>query len=184
MSNAGYVEVDILGMKELVFNLRMIKDVVAQDRIQNNAMEKALRPVRDRAIANVAVDKGDLRETIIISKAITRSQEKRSDRNKMYVGSYWPTAHLVEWGTGPRITKVREKQILASGGNVFGKMVDSGSMPAQPFMGPAWMAERQNVIRIFGEEMWKALKRTAARLSKQAKAGKLSSSGRRALGLA
>ncbi len=57
------------------------------------------------------------------------------------------------------------------------------SRPAEPFLRPAWDKNKGGIARNFSKAMWFVLQRMAKRLTKQAYAGKLSRSGRRALGL-
>jgi len=55
--------------------------------------------------------------------------------------------------------------------------------PAEPFMRPAWDTNKRAALAAFAKNMWYVLERFAKRLKKQAYAGKLSRSGRKALGL-
>ena len=137
------------------------------------------------AKVKVPVDEGDLRDSIIVSTKITKRQGRGLVRGvpRVFVGTNWPSAHLVEFGTGPRPAAAVRKKVLASDGKIFGTSVDAGSMPAHPFLRPSFEALKDEMLKIFGEEMWKNLERTAKRLLKQARAGKLSKGGRRALGV-
>ncbi len=57
------------------------------------------------------------------------------------------------------------------------------SRAAEPFLRPAWDKNKSGIAKDFSKSMWFVLQRMAKRLTKQAYAGKLSRSGRRALGL-
>jgi HK97 gp10 family phage protein len=52
---------------------------------------------------------------------------------------------------------------------------------AQPFMRPAWIATRGRVLNLFGDEVWKALEKSARTLARKAASGKLSKTARRTL---
>jgi len=186
MGSGAYFSFDLVGWKELDQALQMIENTAMQKSVLRGAMKKALKPVADMAERLVPVDQGDLKKTIRVSSTITKRQQKEQARTgavKMYVGTNWPTAHLVEFGTGPRQVRVKRRKVLAGGGEIFGVEADVGAMPAKPFLRPAFDCNVKRVLDIFGQEMWKNLERTAKRLYKQAKAGKLKRSGERALGV-
>ena len=182
----AYFGFEVFGFKELDDALQELQDIGTQKRVLISAMKKALEPVAELARQNVPVDSGDLRETIIVSTKITKRQARFARANKgvprVYVGTNYPSAHLVEFGTGPRTTGFVKKKVLASGGNIYGTVAVVGAMPAQPFLRPAFEQKRTFVLAKFGEEMGKTLERTARRLKKQSDKGKLSKSGQRALG--
>lgn len=52
----------------------------------------------------------------------------------------------------------------------------------RPFLGPAFAAHQQEIVETVGVEIGRSVERTAARLARQAAAGKLSKTARRALG--
>lgn len=185
MSDKSYMTFDLEGWFDLDATLQEISDIATQKRIALSAMKKALVPVRDAAKRIVPVDEGDLRDSIIISTKITKRQAKadRGGNPKVYVGTNWPTAHLIEFGTGPRRVRATSKKVLAGGGEVFGTVVDVGRMSAQPFIRPSFEKNVKKMLEIYGSEMWKAIQRTAKRLRRQAESGKLSKSGARALGV-
>lgn len=118
-------------------------------------MRKALRPVAAAARAYAA---GSLSERIRIAPTIKADQMAQSIindmRNKrlMFVGSGAPHAHLVEFGTGPRFHK-------------SGKYV--GIMPPDPFLRPAWDANKDQVLATLADairdEIAKAIGRRSAR---------------------
>ena len=182
----GYFSFNVDGLAALDRSLAQISDEATQKRVIISAMKKALKPVAESAKQKVPVDEGDLRNSIVVSTKITKRQGRGLVKGvpRVFVGSNWPSAHLVEFGTGPRVAKIRRSRVLVSqSGQVFGTSVDAGNMPAMPFLRPAFESLQQQVLKKFGEEMWKNISRTAKRLLKQAKAGKLSKGGRRALGI-
>ncbi|MCK4577796.1 MAG: HK97 gp10 family phage protein, partial [Candidatus Marinimicrobia bacterium] len=105
MAQGAYFNFELIGGAELDKALMMIEDVGTQKNVLKAAMRKALKPVAERARQLVPVDDGDLRDSIVVSPSITKTQRKFAERTgqpTMYVGTAWPTAHLVEFGTGPR----------------------------------------------------------------------------------
>ncbi len=185
MSTGAYFAFDIFGWKELDEALLQISDIATQKRVLVNAMKKALKPVAEDARQRVPVDEGDLRDSIVVSTAITRRQGRGIVRGvpRVYVGTNNGSGHLIEFGTGPRKSQATKKQVLAAGGVVFGTTANANALPARPFIRPAFDSNREKVLEIFGREMWKNLERTAKRLFKQATSGKLSKGGKRALGV-
>ena len=78
---------------------------------------------------------------------------------QVYVGaSPARTAHLKEFGTGPRKHK-------------SGK--STGAMPADPFLRPAWEGGHRHALKEFSRLLWEGIEKAARRLAKrQAKAGR------------
>lgn len=121
-------------------------------------LRRALQPV---AAAARAYAPGSLDGRIRIAPTIKASQRSQSleqpgsGRKVMYVGATAPHAHLVEFGTGPRY-------------QANGKYV--GIMPPDPFMRPAWDANKDQVLATLAqavrEEIGKALARRSARAIK------------------
>lgn len=149
MKIAGFRELDAL-LKALPRNLDSTG--------VSAGMRKALQPV---AAAAQAYAPGGLDTSIKINSRIKKSQRAAalekpgSGRRVMYVGSTAPHAHLVEFGTGPRFQR-------------NGKYV--GIMPPDPFLRPAWDANKDQVLanlaRAVREEIEKALRRRIARAIK------------------
>ena len=61
------------------------------------------------------------------------------------VKSTAPHSHIVEFGTGPRITAPRRKKALLINGNFVRGDIYNGKMPEAPFMRPAIEQERPNI---------------------------------------
>ena len=118
-------------------------------------LRKALQPV---AAAARSYAPGSLDSRITIAPKIKAGQAAQSlakpgkGRRVMYVGSTAPHAHLVEFGTGPRYHK-------------SGRYV--GIMPPDPFLRPAWDANKDQVLATLAtairEEIAKAVTRRAGR---------------------
>lgn len=121
----------------------------------NAGLRRALQPV---AAAARAYAPGSLAGRIRIAPTIKAGQMAQAiekpgkGRRVMFVGSGAPHAHLVEFGTGPRYQK-------------SGKYV--GIMPPDPFLRPAWDANKDQVLATLAdairEEIAKAVGRRAAR---------------------
>lgn len=102
-------------------------------------MRRALQPV---AAAARAYAPGSLSDRIRIAPTIKAGQFAQAlekpgkGKRVMFVGSGAPHAHLVEFGTGPRFHK-------------SGKYV--GIMPPDPFLRPAWDANKDEVLAKLAE---------------------------------
>ena len=152
------------GVKDLDKALKAMATTTAKGTARR-AMQKALEPVAEAARAGAPRASGKLIESIGVSAKLTKRQAKLSrkavgkDELTMHVGATGRHAHLVEFGTGPRYHKKS------------GKFV--GVMPPQPFMRPAWDANRQGVLGSLADhlssEISKTLARSAARKARKAK---------------
>lgn len=121
-------------------------------------LRRALQPV---AAAARAYAPGSLDTRIRIAPTIKAGQQAQAlekpgkGKRVMFVGATAPHAHLVEFGTGPRYHK-------------NGKYV--GIMPPDPFLRPAWDANKDQVLASLAaairEEIGKAIGRRSARAIK------------------
>lgn len=144
----------IAGFKELDALLQAIPRQLAGQGV-TAGLRKALQPV---AAAARSYAPGGLDRRIRIAPTIKAGQAPQSlakpgkGRRVMYVGATAPHAHLVEFGTGPRYHK-------------SGKFV--GIMTPDPFLRPAWDANKDEVLatlsKTIREEIAKAVARRAAR---------------------
>jgi HK97 gp10 family phage protein len=149
----------VIGFKEMDALLQAIPRQLAGQGV-SSGMRRALQPVA-AAARNYAP--GSLSERIRIAPTIKAGQQAQSlekpgkGRKVMYVGATAPHAHLVEFGTGPRY-------------HANGKYV--GIMPPDPFLRPAWDANKDEVLATLAtairDEIEKALRR---RVSRAIKAG-------------
>ena len=99
-------------------------------------------------------------DSIIVGPRLSRRQRSSFKAGAkgvvMFAGPSGPPArraHLTEFGTGPRISPITGKS--------------SGQVAAQPFMRPAWQANKRRVLKILGNELWVELRKAARRLSRQ-----------------
>lgn len=150
------------GAKDLDKALQALAATTARG-VTRRAMTRSLEPVAEAARAAAPRDKGDLAAHIGVSSKLTRNQAREMrgqtgrDVQFMYVGPQWASAHLVEFGTGPRFKK-------------NGQFV--GAMPPQPFMRPAWDQNRDAVLARLTEDIRAELEKTLARVAKRSAKGK------------
>ena len=143
---------DLLGSKELDNALKKLPSAMSKS-VLRAALKKAGQPVVNDAKSKAPRDRGDLAESIEIRPILSRRQRRRRAKKgdiEMFIGATFPRgahAHLVEFGTS--------------------------SMPARPFLRPAWDSHKRGVSRAIGRELWKALARAAKTLAKKATGGKL-----------
>lgn len=126
--------------------------------VMRRAMKKALKPVQEDADVSPFI--------IAVTSKLSKRQyaEARADRARdrltLYVGpvqedgSAAPHAHLYEFGTGPRFHKDTGKYV--------------GAMLADPFMRPAWDANRDQVLAILKKEVWAEIEKTVERARRKA----------------
>lgn len=144
MTKVTYV---MSGLKELENTLRQIPKAMGR-RAGLNALRSGGEPIAKAARAMVPVDEGDLRESIDVTTRLSRSQT--GDK-----GALAPVEMYV--GPGPHPQGVLQE---------FGTYKE----PAQPFLRPAWDAERIHTLDIIGTslgiEIDKAAKRHAKKIAK------------------
>jgi hypothetical protein len=71
----------------------------------------------------------------------------------MFVGSFEPHAHLIEFGTGPRYTRNGAYR---------------GSVSPQAMLQPAWDMHSNGLLRRLGARMWDEITKTVARRAARA----------------
>lgn len=153
----------IEGMKELDRALQKLKAGTARN-VVKRGLEAALQPVASAAKANAPRTNrtGDgyvhLADTIVVSAKLNEQESKFAHRlprtvTQMYVGADSPHAHLIEFGTGPRHHK-------------SGRFV--GSVSPEPFMRPAWEANKDAVLASLVASVRAELEKTIARAAKAA----------------
>lgn len=151
------VKMKITGFREIEKALAKLPQGTAKG-VARRAMKKELAPVKDTAEAFWP----GATEAFKISSAIKGSQRGdtlatrgRSVLN-MYVGSFEPHAHLIEFGTGPRSWK-------------SGKY--TGQVAPQPMLQPAWDMHKKQVLQGLGDRLWGEISKTIARRAKRAAKG-------------
>ena len=181
----SYFQYQMVGADELQEALALIKDLPTEKRVIQAAERKALGPMKKAVEQNTPVGKGDLKKSWVITPKITKSQTKEisNDAVGMYLGTTDQSAHLVEFGTKAHKVEVQKKRLLRNFFRLIGTEADIPAIPPNPIMRSAFESTKQKSFDMLGEEIWKALARLATRLGKQAGKGKLSSAGKRALGI-
>ena len=150
----------VVGARQLERALKQLPRATAKG-VLKRAMIKAAAPTVAAARLGAPVGDGDLRDSIKASTRLTNNQKPQTQSNGaavVYVGPTTPKGahgHFVEFGTSNK--------------------------SARPFLRSAWSATRGQVLQDFSGEVWDALAKSARRLAKQAGAGKLSKTAKRAL---
>lgn len=124
--------------------------------IARRAMKKELKPVKETAEAFWP----GASEAFHITSALKASQrpavrESRSVTN-MFVGSFEPHAHLIEFGTGPRYNRAGSYR---------------GSVAPEPMLQPAWDMHKRQILAGLGARLWDEITKTIARRARRAAAG-------------
>lgn len=140
---------EMRGAKELEKALLEMRRATGR-RVLRNALKKVGAPVVRDAKASVTVAEGNLRDSIKMKSTLKKTQRRRRTSSTkdvdVFLGAEWPKgahAHLVEFGTV--------------------------SMPARPFLRPAWDANRARMLPKIGDEIWKSIEREARRQAKKSK---------------
>jgi HK97 gp10 family phage protein len=145
--------VQIDGLSDLMGALRALPDATAKNVLRRVA-RKRLQPIVDHAKSLVPVDKGALRNSLVVSSKLSKRQRQLRGSEKegahdieMYAGAGpLPAAHLQEFG--------------------------SSQHAPQPFMRRAWDAKKQSLVDGLKDDLWqeieKAAKRHARKMAKLA----------------
>ena len=155
------VIVDIKGAKDIDRVLKGLANM-GVSRVMKTASRSGAKVIVDQAKSNVATDDGKLRKAIF---AQVRSVQNNTFRVTVGIDfKKAPHGHLVEFGTkGRREAKGRRGRttnrppvlIDRKTGKVFGKSV--ASMPARPFMRPAFFTTADKVVVVFSKGIWRAV---------------------------
>lgn len=136
--------VKVEGLKALQTALQELPKATAQS-VMLRVLKKRAQPIAEAAKQLVPVASGELRNSIVVSTKLTRRQlgqhEKAGPNDvEVFVGpGALPQAHLQEFGTFKE--------------------------PPQPFMRPAWDAEKENTLKGIADEMWSEIEKAAMRLT-------------------
>ena len=146
-----FAKIKMDGFKEVQKALWTLDKAVGRS-VLRSAIKKAGQPVLDSAQANAPVLTGDLKASIAFKSALTKRQRifspKMKDEVELFIGPTHPKGrhgHLLEFGTS--------------------------KMPAQPFLRPAWDANKDHVLNTLEKEIWNAIERVQKRLAAKAAAG-------------
>jgi HK97 gp10 family phage protein len=144
------MKVTVTGLDEIMAALRELPNATAKN-VMRRVLIKRAEPVAEDARRLVPVDEGHLKESIHVSTRLTRRQKARHrkvhrDDVEVFVGpGNDPAAHLQEFG--------------------------SSHHDAQPFMRPAWDANKRGVLDGVADDMWREIEKAVARQAKKAAKG-------------
>jgi len=162
---------ELHGMKELMDAMDELPTMSMKKGVVRNALKKAALPIKEAAKANaqsLPFDNKAIVDSIKVGTSLKKSQRGRQDRSRVtvYVGSSHPLSPLFEWGTSERFTKTGAAR---------------GHISPHPFLRGAWDANKKIALGRIGEEMWKAILKSAKLLSKKAQRGTLTAGQKRGL---
>lgn len=157
-----FFKFEMKGTRELDRALAQLPNALGKAVLRNTG-KKALLPVAVGASRRAPRGRGrgpHLADSIIVGTRLSKRQRTRLKGGPrgvvLYVGpsgAPGSRAHLIEFGTGPRISPTTGKS--------------SGQVAAQPFMRPSWEANKKRVLNTVGQELWVELAKAARRLSRQ-----------------
>lgn len=118
--------------------------------------KKAMEPVAAEARRMAPVDDGDLRDSIVVSTALTKGARGVSGNVAQSDGSF-------------RAASKSGVSIYVGTANRNGVPREFGSIrsPAQPFMRPAWAKEQSKIAARIGAELGPEIEKTAARAARK-----------------
>jgi len=162
---------ELHGLKELMDAMDELPTMSMKKGVVRNALKKAALPIKEAAKANaqsLPFDNKAIVDSIKVGTSLKKSQRGRQDRSRVtvYVGSSHPLSPLFEWGTSERFTKTGAAR---------------GHISPHPFLRGAWDANKKIALERIGEEMWKAILKSAKLLSKKAAKGTLTAGQKRGL---
>ncbi len=155
------VRIKVSGLRELDRALAELPKATGKN-VLRRVGRKALKPMIEDARAKVPVASGKLRDSLQVATKLSKRQQSmhrkmfRDDKASVEVfagAAALPHAHLVEFGTGPRYTK-------------DGRY--TGQMPPQPFMRPAWDANKGRILDDIAKDLGDEITKAAKRLAKKA----------------
>jgi len=138
------------GLKELDEALGKLPKATGKNVLRRIAI-RSLAPVLSAAKNFVPVDEGHLKDSLKITTRLSKRQRSINARQvaegkasvQLYAGAAaLPHAHLVEFGTN--------------------------KMAPQPFLRPAWDANKDDVLQLIKDELGEEITKAAARLARKA----------------
>lgn len=141
---------------KLLANLKAIPGDVRVADI-SKTLDKAGEMFAAEARTRVAVRTGNLRNSIgIIRKRGGKLVPYTMVGPRYYGGNAGVHGHLVEYGTAERQRHFGNKKLGLRNRSIKAKLLgtaSTGSMPANPFMKPAYLAKKQQVIKYLEKEI-------------------------------
>jgi hypothetical protein len=165
-SGGGLLSIDIPGADALEAALRELGEAVEIRKTLSASLMEAAEPMAKAARAGAPRKTGRMYETIDVAKTLSRRQRRQANKYAadnptnatVFIGAkpIGPSI-LLEFGTTARHWK-------------SGK--STGSVPARPFMRPAFEGEKLTVLDLLGKLIWIQIEKAAKRIArKTAKAG-------------
>lgn len=139
------MQVKFSGGKELEARLKALGDKGAMKRTAERALKRAAEPIRDKAKQLAPKDERHLEQSIAIGRAIQAFQRTS-------------TGDVVRTFVGIDESKDARLHIYASI-DEFG----TETHPAQPYMRPAWEAEKMTAFNLVAKTLDEEIIKTAAR---------------------
>jgi HK97 gp10 family phage protein len=153
---------ELKGAKELEAALLALPKRVRKAAIRR-ALIKSAMPIAQHARALVKANStrtGRLERVINVATTLSRRQRRSRARGadrkavEVFLGA-GPArqAHLIEFGTGPRVHKDGSS---------------TGAVRAEPFMRPAWEGGKMKALEDFGRMLWDEIARSAKQVAARA----------------
>ncbi|MDE8651875.1 HK97-gp10 family putative phage morphogenesis protein [Novosphingobium album (ex Liu et al. 2023)] len=139
---------DMSGFDEAMSNIRKVGMSLSNE-VMSEIAQIALEPVAEDARALAPVDTGALRESIIVTGIAPRGSRSRGDEDVLFDGR---TVFVGPLAAGAARRKGHEDTFYAG-------FVELGTvnMRAQPFLLPAWEANKDHVVVILGDLAGRAI---------------------------
>jgi hypothetical protein len=161
-NRGGLISIEIPGAEALEAALRELGEAVEIRKTLSKALMEAAEPMAKAARAGAPRGAtGRLYESIDVAKTLSRRQRQQANRYAadnptnatVYVGAkpIGPSI-LLEFGTTARHWK-------------SGK--STGSVPARPFMRPAFESEKMGALDLLGKLIWIQIEKAAARIARK-----------------
>jgi len=133
--------------------------------------------IRKEAESLAPYDEGRESGAHLKDEIIARKKRRTNDIYQVGPSSRVPHAHLVEYGTGPRVFKNPHWVLL--GGYNWVYVTHAGTMTPQPFLRPAVDNKGREAVDKIGQRLGELTERWAARLAGEYKTSGLRPSKRR-----
>jgi HK97 gp10 family phage protein len=162
------------GGKALEAALRAIGKEATARSVAEKALMIAAEPIAQKARELAPVDKGNLRESIKVAKKANygRGRKGRSRGDTVYAFVGIDGSVLPPKDAKTRRNKRKTRFLQAGGGvaaySIF-KEYGTSSMPAEPYMRPAFEAKKQAAVDAIGPALWEEIAKAARRAAKKGK---------------
>jgi HK97 gp10 family phage protein len=143
------VTVKVEGLSELKSAFEQLPKATGEGVLRKVLLARA-EPIAAAAKALVAVESGELRDSIVASTRLSKSQAREAKETASYVEVYvgagpLPHAHLVEFG--------------------------SVNNQPQPYLRPAWDSAKGALLDNFKEDLWSEIEKAVGKLAQNAANG-------------